>query len=312
MSYIENLLALCRRVDGSMSEEDPVPHVRKGIAPFAFQALALQNDSRVQDVIAKCKRLEDLQSMRVQPAMWGEGFSKDLDLRAMIRLIIREELEGHVSHNFPHNSHQPPSTTAHVAPHESLVPGLRDLNRDEPAVIKSDPLYKAEHSCTSPAASASTLPQIMQASTPLTHVGRSCVDVAHISAVSSTPHSYSLWRPLRPVCYYCGIRGHISRFCRRCQQDERYIYNINSHRDTPEGVMDNHCFRQVVVALRSLRTSMTQHAHNTVPEVGHLRLTAGRRLFFALPLTLPTGTRKTKCSSFLEGNCVIAKIFKSP
>lgn len=76
----------------------------------------------------------------------------------MIRLIIREELEGHVSHNFPHNSHQPSSTTVHVAPQESLVPGLRDLNIDEPAVNKSDPLYKADHSCTSPAASVSTLP----------------------------------------------------------------------------------------------------------------------------------------------------------
>lgn len=65
MSYIEDVLALCRRVDGSMSEEDLVRHVRKGIAPFAFQALALQNHSRVQDVIAKCKRLEDLKSMRV-------------------------------------------------------------------------------------------------------------------------------------------------------------------------------------------------------------------------------------------------------
>lgn len=80
MSYIEDVLALCRRGDGSMSEEDPVRHVRTGIAPFAFQALALQNHSRVQDVIAKCKRLEDLKSMRVQPAMWGEGLSKDLDL----------------------------------------------------------------------------------------------------------------------------------------------------------------------------------------------------------------------------------------
>lgn len=229
----------------------------------------------------------------------------------MIRLIICEELEGQVSHNFPHNSHQPSSTTVHVAPQESLVPGLRDLNIDEPAVIKSDPLYKAEHSCTSPAASVSTLPQIMQASMPLTHVGRSCADVAHISAVSSTPQSYSLWRPLRPLCYYCGIRGHISCFGRRCQQDERYSYIMNSHRDTPEAVMDNHYFRQLAVAVQPLRTSMIHHAHNTVADVGHFRLTAGRRLFFALPLTLPTGTRKTESSSFMEGNCVIAKIFKS-
>ncbi|XP_077548509.1 uncharacterized protein LOC144161782 [Haemaphysalis longicornis] len=103
------------------------------------RALALKNHSRVQDVIAACKRLEDLKSMRVQPAMWGEGFSKDFDLRAMIRLIIREELEGHVSHNLPDNRHQPPSTTVLAAAQESLVPGLRDLIRDELAAVKSDP-----------------------------------------------------------------------------------------------------------------------------------------------------------------------------
>lgn len=68
-SYIEDVLALCRRVDGSMSEEDRVRHVLKGIAPFAFQALALQNHSRVQDVITACKRLDELQSLRLQPVM---------------------------------------------------------------------------------------------------------------------------------------------------------------------------------------------------------------------------------------------------
>lgn len=230
-SYIEDVLALCRRVDGSMSEEDRVRHILKGITPFAFQALAVQNHSRVQDVIAACKRLEDLQSLRVQPAMWGEGFSKDFDLRAMIRQIIREEL-GHISHDVPDNHPQPLGTTVHAALQESSVPGLRDLIRDELAAIKSDPPCKAEHSCASPAASASTLPQVLQTSTPLTHVGSSCAHVAPISAVPSTPQSYSIWRPSRPVCYYCGIRGHISRFCRRRQQDERYSYTMNARRDS--------------------------------------------------------------------------------
>lgn len=57
---------------------------------------------------------------------------------------------------------------------------------------------------------------------------------AHVTAIAAAPafpHYYTTMRPGRqrfpgdgPVCYYCGIRGHISRFCRRREQDERRGY----------------------------------------------------------------------------------------
>ncbi|XP_075732611.1 uncharacterized protein LOC142775155 [Rhipicephalus microplus] len=33
--------------------------------------------------------------------------------------------------------------------------------------------------------------------------------------IITTLPSFQAWRPSRPICSYCGIRGHISRFCRR-------------------------------------------------------------------------------------------------
>lgn len=56
--------------------------------------------------------------------------------------------------------------------------------------------------------------------------------VAAIPTALGPRSPYQSWRPprqevavSRPVCYYCGIRGHISRFCRRRQQDERRGYD---------------------------------------------------------------------------------------
>lgn len=51
-----------------------------------------------------------------------------------------------------------------------------------------------------------------------------CGNLASVSARAPAPPSYPQWRPPRPVCFYCGIRGHISRYCRRRQQDERRGY----------------------------------------------------------------------------------------
>lgn len=70
-SYIEDVLALCRRGNKGMSEADRVLHILKGIPQFAFTAVDLQNPTTVSDVTATCQRLNDLQSVRVQSATPG-------------------------------------------------------------------------------------------------------------------------------------------------------------------------------------------------------------------------------------------------
>lgn len=102
---------------------------------------------------------------------------------------------------------------------------LRDLIRDVLAAIKSDPPYKAECSCTTHAASAPTLHQVMQTSGLLPHV-------APISAVSSNPQSYFVLLNSLAALLLLWCPGHISRFCRRRQQDERHRYSMYARRGT--------------------------------------------------------------------------------
>lgn len=48
----------------------------------------------------------------------------------------------------------------------------------------------------------------------------------YLNRLTATPQpfqSYNVWSSPRSFCYYCGIRGHISRFCRR-REDERRRY----------------------------------------------------------------------------------------
>lgn len=214
-SYIEDVLALCRRVDESMPEADKVRHVLKGIASFAYNALVVQNPSSVDDVRTTCQRLDELQSIRLQQDARALQLHGELDLRAIIRQIIREEL----------HLHDPPAPTRdHVC---TQPPQLRDIVKEELASMTG--LLPATSSVTatptlSYSAIASRPPPPLEA--PLAH--------GHLTAISAanTPRGYySNVRPVRqvfssdrPVCYYCGIRGHISRFCRRRQQDERRGY----------------------------------------------------------------------------------------
>lgn len=60
-SYIEDVLALCRRVDKDIQESDRVRHNLKGIGEFAFNALVLPNLYTVSDVISTCQRLDERQ-----------------------------------------------------------------------------------------------------------------------------------------------------------------------------------------------------------------------------------------------------------
>lgn len=48
--------------------------------------------------------------------------------------------------------------------------------------------------------------------------------VAPVTPIWDHPYGTQAYRPPRPVetrtCFYCGIRGHIARFCRRRRRDE--------------------------------------------------------------------------------------------
>lgn len=100
-SYIEDVLALCRRVNTSMAESDRVRHLLKGIGTAAFNALVVLNPTTVADIISTCQRLDDLHMLRLHPDTSDFKASNDSELRALIRSIIREELHAQASSNPP-------------------------------------------------------------------------------------------------------------------------------------------------------------------------------------------------------------------
>lgn len=218
-SYIEDVLALCRRVDKDMIEADRVHHILKGIEQFAFTALALQNPTTVSAVTATCQRLDALQSSRIQPETPVRQLG-DEDLRSLIRAIIREELNNHVPSCAPNSSYS------------AETPGLREIIKEELSSVTS----QAPPGLLAPLAMPASYSEV---------AGRPPVPLApvsphhhpgYVSAFPSTPGPrpyYSTWRQTRPeppanrpVCFYCGIRGHIARVCRRRQQDERRGYDL--------------------------------------------------------------------------------------
>lgn len=218
VSYIEDVLALCRRVNADMSEAEKVRHVLKGITDFAFNALALQNISSVNDIRTACQRLDELQAIRLQPATGLTRLPPESDLRILIRTIIREELQ------------QQGSSCGHGDRCSRPANHLREIIKDELASLtisacNGPPVAVGPQSYADAVARQPVSPVEVPVPPPV---------IGQLTAISSPPpasNTYANWRPRldvrpheRPVCFYCGIRGHISRFCRRRQQDERRGY----------------------------------------------------------------------------------------
>ncbi|XP_075721994.1 uncharacterized protein LOC142765220 [Rhipicephalus microplus] len=67
VSYIQDVLALCRKVDEQMTESDKVGHILKGIADDAFNLLVYNNVTTVDMTINECRRFEMAKSRRVLP-----------------------------------------------------------------------------------------------------------------------------------------------------------------------------------------------------------------------------------------------------
>ncbi|XP_077497785.1 uncharacterized protein LOC144108417 [Amblyomma americanum] len=62
VSYIEDVLALCHKVDNNMPESDKVGHVLKGIADNAFNLHVCNNCTTVDGIIKECRRFEEAKS----------------------------------------------------------------------------------------------------------------------------------------------------------------------------------------------------------------------------------------------------------
>ncbi|XP_077484473.1 uncharacterized protein LOC144094366 [Amblyomma americanum] len=65
MAYIQDILALCHKVDAAMSETDKVGHMLKGIADDAFNLLVCKDCATIDSIIKECCRYEQVKGRRI-------------------------------------------------------------------------------------------------------------------------------------------------------------------------------------------------------------------------------------------------------
>ncbi|GBO18338.1 hypothetical protein AVEN_102868-1 [Araneus ventricosus] len=64
-SYIQDVLSLCRKANPSMSEDEKVAHLMKGIAEDLYQTLLVQDFRRVDEFVKRCREIESLRRRRI-------------------------------------------------------------------------------------------------------------------------------------------------------------------------------------------------------------------------------------------------------
>lgn len=210
-SYIEDVIDLCKRVDVSMTEGNKIKHILKGIDEDAFQMLISKSPSTVAQVIELCQSYDELRRQRLltrRPVPHQESLSgltsplQDPTLLSQIKAFVREEVARQLSliSNPPDSSSSLSPTLRHVI--EEQVSEVLPLER---APRLTAPLTYAD-------AVARPRPPTFRTPPPMPSPG-----------FTSTPprppvhRVINPWRTAdnRPICYSCGIPGHVARLCRR-------------------------------------------------------------------------------------------------
>lgn len=215
-SYIQDVLALCRKVNPSMPEGEKVAHLMKGISEDLYQVLLVQDYQTVDEFVKRCRQIESLRRKRViQPRFQRlpnvatiSAEADTGDIRSLIRIIVREELQ-------------------------KLLPEVSYCTNDE---------------CESPTDVASLVrEEVKEALAPLTSPKRRTVTPRRSVAVRPQPSREArnrtvpqrrtdIWRTADnvPLCYHCGRPGHVLRYCRerrRVFADARSSRTSNPRRD---------------------------------------------------------------------------------
>lgn len=221
-SYIEDILDLCKRVNPVMPETEKIKHILKGIEDGAFHMLLGKNAETVTEVVNLCQSYEELRRQRLQTrpqqsrdscAISGLAVAPDISaLLPRIQDFIREEVARQIS-ILPCVT-QPTPTAA-------LPSSLRQVIQEEVAEA-----LPASLACQS----VPTVPPVAPVVTPLAYAEvaarpprqgypafqRPAPAPAFVAARPAVQPA-NPWRTLdnRPICFACGIPGHVARFCRR-------------------------------------------------------------------------------------------------
>lgn len=219
-TYIEEILKLCRVVNPQMSEEDKVGHLLKGIAEDVYHFLiGREKLESAADVIQQCRTFEALKLRRITPkfgrlanvtTVASVDDCPPSDLADTIRHIVREELLRHQEYreSSDRGRKREDSLTEQVQTN-ALQPYSAVLNDQNFASRIDSPRRGGSRE----SAGYSPPENFLRRSQRHHYAPRFC----------GTNDEYLTDRIREgPVCYFCGITGHISRYCRRRRQATRY------------------------------------------------------------------------------------------
>lgn len=223
-SYIQDVLALCRKVNPSMPEDEKVAHLMKGIAEDLYQILLVQEYESVDKFVQRCRQIESLRRKRIArprfqrlPNVATVSAEENLgDIRSLIRVIVKEELQ-------------------------KILPEVRGYMDEEPESPKDIASVVREEvmEALAPLTSPKRRPVTRRPSVPV----RPAQPRRENRNITTQPRRTDIWRTENnvPLCYHCGRPGHVLRYCR----ERRQIFaNARSSRTSdPRRDMDNESLR---------------------------------------------------------------------
>lgn len=228
-TYIEAVLKLCKTTNSRMTEEDKVGHLLKGIAEDVYQFLiAKDNLTSVSDVIRHCRTFETLKTRRITPkfgrlanvtTVASVEETPSQTLLSTIREIVRDELlrrdqlarpSGFADTHYPFQAPAPAWPSMNTPPSVNVTDFVYRDNLD-PSRLRCDTSYQQfpYHQRSDPGSSSNRTTR----RPPVTYTAMETP--SRYSTRPTVTESYDapvFERPV-PVCYRCGVAGHISRYC---------------------------------------------------------------------------------------------------
>ncbi|GBN11485.1 hypothetical protein AVEN_125733-1 [Araneus ventricosus] len=199
-SYIQDVLSLCKRVNQSMSENEKIAHLMKGVNEELYQILLVQDYSTTKDLVERCRQIENLRRRRITKETFqrlpkisaaSSGLEED-DLKSLVRTLVREEIQRF----FPKV--------------QDLQYGL-ESSADVASIVRYDVMQALSPLSTPQRRNTAPIRRSAPAGLQQRRIQRSN---------AAPPRKTDVWRTNDnvPLCFHCGRPGHVFRYCRERRQ----------------------------------------------------------------------------------------------